>query len=127
MLRSRYPRCSSLRVLKGLPHDTIVEVRGMSLSKYGDAFHLSDGEEHMRILSLPSKLKDRFSGSNDHLFGVDMFVRVNAVEEHDYYSYMRSPVEYYYYEPRPSKCNCGAAHTFLNNHHSEWCDSHILE
>lgn len=99
----------------------------MSLSRYGDSYQLWDGDEYLKILALPHHLTDRFNSNTGPLLGVDLCIRVNSVAEYDYYSYMRAPMEYYYYEPKPSKCTCGAAHTFMPSHHSDWCDSHTLE
>ena len=126
---SKYPTLSALSGLRNLPDGAIVFVRGMTLNRAGDTYTISDGDTHLPISNLPDSLKGRMSNSPFHsgLIGVDLHIHVYYVSDYDYYSSWRSKVEYRYYEPKPSRCTCGAGHTFMYNHHSHWCDSNTLE
>lgn len=62
--------------------------------------------------------------------GIDtasIHVKIVRPDSYDMYSWGYNDVYLYYYEPRPRKCDCGAAHTFLADHHADWCDSRSLE
>lgn len=129
MHNSKYPTLSSLSGLRNLPDGAIVFVRGMTLNRAGDIYTVSDGDTHLPISNLPSHLKDRMSRSSfdPGLIGVDMYIHVYYVSDYDYYHSWRAKIEYQYYDPKPSKCTCGASHTFMPHHHSHWCDSNVLE
>lgn len=126
-MNSPYPKCRNVDTLVSLASNTVVRISGWGIKYYShdDSLYLVDYEnKSIKYLGAPDSVRKMFATSGDAtLYGYDTHVRVQQVDDNDYYSWARNRTEIYHYDPKPAKCDCGAAHTSFPTHHSDWCNS----
>ena len=118
----RYPRCQSVAELRQLPVGSEVYLPGWSLTKYAAGYWTGDGSSLIEIRDLPADICAKISFPGDIVFGLEVHVRL-CIEEQDplniYWTGTKRFVQFF--EPPKPKCDCGAVHSFLPNHHMPYC------
>lgn len=127
-MNSPYPICSVIDTLENLPDGSVVRLVGWYLNRIGDGkYVLFDGSGAKTVVMYgdPPHYMHLFASGSNTIYGIDIHVRIVHLVDPETYFGWNSPHQYelYYYEPKPGACNCGAAHTFLPNFHSEWCEA----
>lgn len=125
---SKYLKCGDVNTLESAPHNSILRLEGWMISRHGDSsFCLYDGVGGSIRIQKCADLEKDIPNSHWSQQLPLIHVRVRHIEDYDFYSWARNRTEVYYHKIQPGKCDCGAVYTFMPDHHSLWCNSHIWE
>lgn len=122
-MKSPYEVCTDVPSLERLDDGTVVRLEGWEAYSVGGVVYIGEDISScsVPIYGLPDELRNRVEKERA-LYGLDIYVQiVHVLDVLGVFTGVR------YYAPSQGKCTCGAAHTFLPNHHSDWCDSNVYQ
>lgn len=128
--KTKYPTCTTYQELASLPSGSIVYLHNWLVQQYPDTtVAIYDGVGGRADLLLPPEwLIQKIRQAGGLVVEASLHVEVRSAPP-DYGAWFGAspPPEVWFYAPKPRKCDCGASHTFLQHHHTEWCASNELE